>query len=117
MAIQTGDETLYYPDAKTDLNAGDRLLAVGDWDELMMNQGMIKGAYHHWVTLAQDSTLLGMKIADLHNQYNLLVQAVRRQGKLDYKVDPGMELHHGDCLLLQGERNFTLEVAKLAINQ
>jgi uncharacterized protein with PhoU and TrkA domain len=66
------------------------------------------------VTLSENSQLLGMQIADLQRQYNLRVQAIRRHGKLDYKVDSAMELELGDCILLQGEQASTDEVAKLA---
>lgn len=122
MAIQKGDEIMYYPPAKTVFHPRDRLLVVGERDELaafqvlMQNQGMIRGGYHHWVTLAKNSTLVGMKLAEFHRRYNVQVQAVRRKGKLDYAVEPAMKLQPEDSLLLRGERDSTLKVAQLAAN-
>ncbi|MUG96629.1 sodium:calcium exchanger [Scytonema sp. UIC 10036] len=42
MAIQKGDEILHYPSAKTVLQVGDRLLAVGEPDELAAFQVLIQ---------------------------------------------------------------------------
>jgi CPA2 family monovalent cation:H+ antiporter-2 len=120
MAINQSDETQYYPPAKTVLSAKDRLLAVGERKELSAFKDLVRGGCiigegsHQWVTLSENSQLLGMQIADLQRQYNLRVQAIRRHGKLDYKVDSAMELELGDCILLQGEQASTDEVAKLA---
>jgi monovalent cation:H+ antiporter-2, CPA2 family len=120
MGIQKGDEIQYYPPAKTILTVKDRLLAVGERKELAAFKDLALGrctigeGSHHWVTLSENSQLLGMQIADLQHQYNVRVQAIRRHGKLDYKVDGAMELELGDCILLQGEPASTEEVVKLA---
>jgi monovalent cation:H+ antiporter-2, CPA2 family len=120
MAIQTGDETLYYPTAKTILKGHDRLLAAGKRDELAAFRDLALGrctigeGYHHWVTVTENSTLVGKTLADLHLEYQVMVQAIRRHGKLDYGVNGEMKLQPGDCLLLQGESDRTSQVEKLA---
>ncbi|NEP37652.1 TrkA C-terminal domain-containing protein, partial [Moorena sp. SIO3B2] len=57
----------------------------------------------HWVTLVENSSLVGMKPIDLQHQYNVMVQALRRQGKLYNPVDEAGVLQVGDCVLLSGE--------------
>jgi CPA2 family monovalent cation:H+ antiporter-2 len=120
MAVRKGNTTLEYPSGKTILNANDRLLIVGKQEELaafqdfMMGRKTVEASYSHWVTLAEQSTLLGMKLADLCHQYEVQVQAVRRQGKLDYTADSEMVLQPGDCLLLQGERDRIQSLEQLA---
>jgi CPA2 family monovalent cation:H+ antiporter-2 len=120
MAVRKGDTTLEYPSGKTTLNAHDRLLLVGKREELaafqdfMMGRKTVEASYSHWVTLAEQSTLVGMKLADLCHQYEVQVQAIRRQGKLDYTADSEMVLQPGDCLLLQGERDRIQSLEQLA---
>ncbi len=122
MAIDQADETLYYPPAKTVLTAKDRLLAVGERKELAAFKDLVQGGctigegYHQWVTLSENSQLLGMPIADLQSQYNLRAQAIRRHGKYDYKVDGAVVLEIGDCILLQGEPPSIEAVVKLVKN-
>ena len=116
MAIQQGNETLYYPPANTVLSAKNRLLAVGEKEELAAFRDLARGrgtigeGYYQWVTVGE-SQLVGMQIAELQQKYNLRVQAVRRHGKLDYGVKGAIALQSGDCILLQGDR---AAVAKLA---
>jgi monovalent cation:H+ antiporter-2, CPA2 family len=120
MSIQRGDRTLNYPPAKTVLNAQDRLLAVGDKEEIAAFKDLLFGrckigkGYHNWATLAEKSILVGRKISDLESEYNVKVQAIRRHGKLDYTVDRAMKLAPGDCLLLEGEVAIAQKVEKLA---
>ncbi|MDJ0737315.1 MAG: cation:proton antiporter [Nostocaceae cyanobacterium] len=123
MAITKDGETIYYPTPQTILSSQDRLLAVGESEELaafhtlMKGRGMTRGGYHHWVTVVEDSTLLGKNLADLQLQYDVMVQAVRRQGKLDYGIEQTRKLEPEDCILLQGESDRVLSVAKLAENR
>ncbi|MEB3179327.1 MAG: cation:proton antiporter [Nostocaceae cyanobacterium] len=121
MAIEKSDETLYYPTAQTILNARDRLLAVGEKPEVGALRALILGkcvinGFHQWVIVAEDSTLVGMRIEELQRAYSVRVQAVRRHGKLDYAVDNAMKLESGDCLLLEGEQERAEVVEKLAVN-
>ncbi|HAX88814.1 MAG TPA: sodium:calcium exchanger [Cyanobacteria bacterium UBA11370] len=121
MAIQQKDETLYYPKGRTVLKAGDRLLVVGEREELtafrdvIMGRCMIGKGYNHWVTLAADSTLVGIKPIDIQRQYNVVIQAVRRHGKLYNSVDEIRELQPTDYLLLSGERDRVEQVTQLAV--
>ncbi|HBB31799.1 MAG TPA: sodium:calcium exchanger [Cyanobacteria bacterium UBA9273] len=120
MAMQKADQTLYYPKGKTILNSGDRLLAVGEREELAAFRDLIVGrctfgqGYSQWVTLAENSMLVGIKPTDIQRQYNLVVQAIRRQGKLYNGVDDTMELQPKDYLLLRGESDRLEQFAKLA---
>ncbi|MDJ0617877.1 MAG: cation:proton antiporter [Calothrix sp. MO_192.B10] len=119
MAIQHGNDVLYYPTPQTMLNSQDCLLAVGEPDELaafhtlMMGRGTIAGGYHHWVTVAANSSFIGKTVGDLDIEYGINVQALRRQGKLKYGIDATMPLEPEDCILLQGESDRILSVAKL----
>ncbi|MDJ0675922.1 MAG: cation:proton antiporter [Calothrix sp. MO_167.B42] len=119
MAIQQNNDVLYYPTPETMLHSQDCLLAVGKTEELaafqtlMMGRGTISGGYHHWVTVVKDSPLIGKTAGDLHAEYHAMVQALRRQGKLKFGIDTAMTLQPEDCILLQGESDRILEVAKL----
>ena len=121
MAIQHNNDVLYYPTPQTMLHSQDCLLAVGEAEELdafrilMMGRGTISGGYHHWVTVAENSPLIGKTVGDLHTEYQAMVQALRRQGKLKFGIDSAMPLQPEDCILLQGESDRILEVAKLLI--
>jgi CPA2 family monovalent cation:H+ antiporter-2 len=121
MAIQKGDDTHYYPNGKTGLNVKDKLLVMGENEELSAFRDLMRGRAlvgqgdRHWVTLADESPLLETTPAQLEHQYEVEVRAVRRHGKLDYSVNREMLLQPGDCLLLQGERDRANAVAKLAV--
>ncbi|WP_088240234.1 cation:proton antiporter [Calothrix rhizosoleniae] len=122
MAIQHNNDVLYYPTPQTRLHSQDCLLAVGEAEEmvafhsLMMGRGTISGGYHHWVTVGENSPLIGKTVGDLHTEYQAIVQALRRQGKLKFGIDRAMALQPEDCILLQGESDRILEVAKLLID-
>jgi monovalent cation:H+ antiporter-2, CPA2 family len=122
MAINKGSQKQYYPQADTVLSTNDRLLAVGEPEEisafraLVLGRGGIGKGYHHWVSVADDSSLVGIKLSDLHDKYEVKVLAVRRHGKLDNQVRADMKLEPGDSLLLEGERNLAEQVEKLAKN-
>ncbi len=119
MAIQHNNDVLYYPTPQTRLHSQDCLLAVGEAEEidafhsLMMGRGTISGGYHHWVTVGENSSLIGKTVGDLHTEYQAMVQALRRQGKLKFGIDSAMILQPEDRILLQGESDRILEVAKL----
>lgn len=121
MAIQQGNETLYYPKGQTVLRGGDRLLVVGEREELAAFRDVVIGrcligkGYNYWVTLGEDSMLVGIKPHQIQRQYNVEIQAVRRHGKLYSSLDEIRELQPTDYLLLSGERDRVEEVAQLAV--
>ncbi|NEN94944.1 MAG: sodium:calcium exchanger [Moorea sp. SIO3I7] len=109
LTIQQGNDIVHYPQGKMTLRSGDRLLVVGEPEELaafrdwIESRSFLSEGSKHWVTLVENSSLVGMKPMDLQNQYNVIVQALRRQGKLYNPVDEAGVLQVGDCVLLSGE--------------
>ncbi|MBE9041435.1 sodium:calcium exchanger, partial [Oscillatoriales cyanobacterium LEGE 11467] len=120
MAIQQGDDVNYYPKGQTTLRSGDKLLVVGERPEVAAFYDLMKGradfrqGYNRWVTLAEESTLVGLKATELQQQYDVVVQSIRRHGKLYRSVDDAMALQPEDCILLRGEVDRATKVAKLA---
>jgi CPA2 family monovalent cation:H+ antiporter-2 len=113
MAIQrdSGDE-VDYPDGKTQLQPGDRLLVVGEPDELAAFDGLAKGeaavptenASCQWLLVPENSPTVGKTLAELHirRQFGVLVQAIRREGKFIGFPDGKSDIQVGDRLLLCG---------------
>lgn len=113
MAIkrQQGAE-LDYPNGQTALEEGDRLLVVGEPEELSSFDLLAKGevavpqdnASCQWLRLPAASPWVGKKLSELNlnSQYDVQVQALRREGKFIRFPDGNAELHEGDCLLLCG---------------
>jgi CPA2 family monovalent cation:H+ antiporter-2 len=105
-------EEIDYPDAQTELKAGDRLLVVGEADELGAFSELAKGeaaiptenASCQWLLLPNDSPFIGKTLAELHirRQFGVLVQAIRREGKFIRFPNGGSDLQAGDRLLLCG---------------
>jgi monovalent cation:H+ antiporter-2, CPA2 family len=120
MAITQGSSTIYYPNAQTILNSGDKLLAIGNPQEvaalqsLILGKCVLDGKSHYWVTLTENSPLLGMKPSDVQQQYEVAIQALRRNGKLYSNVDRAMKLQLEDCILLRGQPDRAEQVKKLA---
>ncbi|MGC9504149.1 cation:proton antiporter [Baaleninema sp.] len=120
MAIEQGNDTLFYPKGQTTLRTGDRLLVVGKPEEVLAfyevleGRRSIDGGYNHWVTLTDTSPLVGMTPNGIYNDYQTQVKAVRRHGKL-YSVDDDIELESGDCCLLSGDPERAEYVAELAM--
>lgn len=113
MAIRrAGGEEVDYPDGKTVLESGDRLLLVGETDELTAFDELAKGAAAvptenascQWLLVPEDSPVVGKTLADLHirRQFGVLVQAIRREGKFISYPDGKSELQAGDRLLMCG---------------
>ncbi|QZZ19761.1 cation:proton antiporter [Leptothermofonsia sichuanensis E412] len=113
MAIQRASgEEVDYPDAKTVLEDGDRLLLIGASDELTAFDELAKGeaavptenASCQWLLVPDDSPVVGKTLAELHirRQFGVLVQAIRREGKFISYPDGKSELQAGDRLLLCG---------------
>lgn len=113
MAIQRADGgEVDYPDAKTLLQVGDRLLVVGESKELAAFQELAKGeaavptenASCQWLFVPDDSPVIGKTLSELHirRQFGVLVQAIRREGKFIGFPDGNSDLQAGDRLLLCG---------------
>jgi CPA2 family monovalent cation:H+ antiporter-2 len=113
MAIQrsTGEE-MDYPDAKTILQKGDRLLIVGQPEELAALDDLAKGkaaiptenASCQWLLVPDHSHVVGKTLSELHirRQFGVLIQAIRREGKFINFPDGNSDLQAGDRLLLCG---------------
>lgn len=113
MAIQrTTGEEIDYPDGKTVLETGDRLLVVGEPDELTAFDELAKGAAAvptenascQWLLVPDNSPVVGKTLAELHirRQFGVLVQAIRRESKFISFPDGKSDLQAGDRLLLCG---------------
>jgi monovalent cation:H+ antiporter-2, CPA2 family len=113
MAIRReGGEEIDYPPAQTKLEQGDRLLVVGSDDELAALDEFAKGqaavpgenSACQWVTISADSPVVGKTLADLdiRNQYGVMVQAIRRDGKFIRFPDVSKDLQVRDQVLLCG---------------
>ncbi|MDX2240756.1 MAG: cation:proton antiporter [Leptolyngbyaceae cyanobacterium bins.302] len=113
MAIQrAGGEEVDYPDAQTALQEGDRLLIVGQPEELAAFDELAKGkaavptenASCQWLLVPEDSPVVGKTLAELHirRQFGVLIQAIRREGKFIGFPDGKSDLQVGDRLLLCG---------------
>ncbi len=113
MAIQReGGEEVDYPDAKTMLQPGDRLLVVGEpeelaaFDELANGKVMVptENASCQWLLLPETSPVVGKTLAEVHirRQFGVLVQAIRREGRFIGFPDGNSDLQVGDRLLLCG---------------
>lgn len=113
MAIRrsTGEE-MDYPDAKTLLQEGDRLLIVGQPEELAALDDLAKGkaaiptenASCQWLLVPDSSHVVGKTLSELHirRQFGVLIQAIRREGKFINFPDGNSDLQAGDRLLLCG---------------
>jgi len=107
-------EEIDYPDAGVSLEEGDRLLAVGEPDELSAFKKLAKGEMDNpatsspcqWVLIPEESPVHGKTLSQLHwrRQYGIQVQAIRREGKFIPFPDGNAEIREQDHLLLCGGR-------------
>ncbi|HEY9597281.1 MAG TPA: NAD-binding protein, partial [Cyanophyceae cyanobacterium] len=105
-------EELAYPGANSKLKQGDRLLAVGEPDELAAFNELAKGEVAipgvstpcQWLLVTDKSPAIGKTLRELHlrRQYGVQVQAIRREGKFLGAPDGDAEVRAGDHLLLCG---------------
>ena len=113
MAIRReGGEEIDYPPVQTKLEEGDRLLVVGSDDELAALDEFAKGqaavpgenSACQWVTISTDSPAAEKTLADLdvRNNYGVMVQAMRRDGKFIRLPDANKDLQVWDQVLLCG---------------
>ncbi len=113
MAVRrAGGEELDYPDGDVELVQGDRLLIVGETNELAAFDELAKGeaavptdnASCQWIQVPEASPAHGKTLAELHirRQFGVLVQAIRREGKYIGFPDGNSDIQVGDRLLLCG---------------
>ncbi|MGQ4646724.1 cation:proton antiporter domain-containing protein [Lyngbya aestuarii] len=105
-------EEINYPDADFELQTGDRLLAVGEPEELAAFDKLAKGEVAiplastpcQWLVVPEGSPAEGKTLSHLHLRRNhgVQVQAIRREGKFISFPDGRAELRAGDHLLLCG---------------
>ncbi|ACK71370.1 sodium/hydrogen exchanger [Gloeothece citriformis PCC 7424] len=113
MAIKrSSGEQMDYPDHKTVINEGDNLLLVGEPDELAGFEDLAKGdvaiptenASCLWLLVTKNSPVAGKTLAELSfkQQFGILIQAIRREGKYIRFPDESWDIQGGDHLLLCG---------------
>ena len=113
MAIRrTNGEEIDYPNGKTQLEEGDKLLIVGEdgefaaLDEFAQGQATIPGVNRacQWVAVGSDCPLLGKTLNHLGFQedFGVQIQAMRRDGKFIKLPEGNIDLQMRDQLLLCG---------------
>ncbi|HEY9851274.1 MAG TPA: cation:proton antiporter [Leptolyngbyaceae cyanobacterium] len=113
MAIRrSGGEEVDYPSNATTLEEGDRLLVIGEADELAAFDALAKGevavpnqnAACQWMVVPESSDFVGKTLAelDIRRQYGISVQAIRRDGKFVRFPGGETQIHPGDRLLTCG---------------
>ncbi|HEY9795541.1 MAG TPA: cation:proton antiporter [Leptolyngbyaceae cyanobacterium] len=113
MAIRRAQgEEIDYPDDRVKLQEGDRLLAVGEPDELAAFNELAKGEMAipggsgpcQWLLVPEQSPAHEKTLSQLHwrRQYGIQVQAIRREGKFIRFPDGSTEVRTGDHILLCG---------------
>ncbi|MGA9379518.1 MAG: cation:proton antiporter [Phormidium sp.] len=113
MAIRRmSGEEVDYPDVSTTIEEGDRLLVVGQSEELAALDELAKGKAAvpvgstpcQWILIPENSPFVGKSLAhlDIQRQYGIKAISIRREGK--FIRDPGedIELQVGDRILLCG---------------
>ncbi|MBV8888027.1 MAG: cation:proton antiporter [Chroococcidiopsidaceae cyanobacterium CP_BM_RX_35] len=121
MAIRrAGGQEVDYPKPQTILEAGDRLLIVGEADEMVAFDELAKGEAAvreenmlcHWIMVPETSPVVGQTVSklELQRQCGMKVQAVRRDGKFLRFPDSGIGLQARDQLLLCGSYQSTLQL-------
>lgn len=120
MAIRRRDSVRYYPSATTQLQVEDTVLVVGKPEEVAAFHDLTSGrrpigqGNNRWVTLSGESPLVGRQRRDLESEYDVIVQALRRHGKLYRQVEESVNFLAEDCLLLSGDRDRLEGVKNLA---
>ena len=126
MAIKRANgQKVDYPNAKTVLEKGDRLLLVGEAEELAAFEELAEGeanipeanAACHWLMVAADSPAIGRTLGDLdiRRRFGAQVQAIRRDGKFIRFPDGSMDLQVGDRLLSCGGYSAMTQLQKLLV--
>jgi len=113
MAIERPDgEKIDYPSGETILHGGDRLLVVGETNEIAAFRDLASGeaalpqeqASCQWLLVPPHSPAVGKTLAELHirRQFGVLIQAIRREGKFIRFPEGSSDIETGDRLLLCG---------------
>ncbi len=113
MAIKRADgEEIDYPNGETTIKLGDKLLIVGEpeelaaFDELAKGEAAVPGlnASCQWLIVPEYSPVNGKMLRELHlrSQYGIQVQAIRRDAKFIGFPDGDTQVLIGDRLLLCG---------------
>jgi CPA2 family monovalent cation:H+ antiporter-2 len=110
--IRASGEEIDYPNAGTILHGDDRLLVVGDSEELAAFEQLAKGEVAvptghsscQWLTVPDSCLAAGKTLSelDLGRLYGVQVQAIRREGKFIRFPQGDASLLAGDCLLICG---------------
>jgi monovalent cation:H+ antiporter-2, CPA2 family len=113
MAIRRSNgKEIDYPDGKTQLEEGDKLLVVGADGEIAALNEFAQGKVAvpgdnracQWVTISQNCPVLGKTIADLdiHQKFCVEIQSMRREGRFIRLPGNNTDLQNHDQLLLCG---------------
>jgi CPA2 family monovalent cation:H+ antiporter-2 len=113
MAIRRSNgKEIDYPDGKTKLEAGDKLLIVGANGEIAALNEFAQGKVAvpgdnracQWVTISQNCPVIGKTIADLgiHQKFCVEIQSMRREGRFIRLPGDHTDLQNHDQLLLCG---------------
>ncbi|WP_088890141.1 cation:proton antiporter [Leptolyngbya ohadii] len=115
-------EEIDYPEPQTIIEEGDRLLVVGEPNELVALAELARGeaaipaenASCQWLLVPDDSPVAGKTLADVHirKQFGVLVQAIRREGKFINFPHGESDLQAGDRLLLCGKFHALTEASR-----
>ncbi len=123
MAIRRTDgEEIDYPQAKTKLATGDRLLVVGSDKELAALAEFAQGqaampaenSACQWLTIDDNCAVMGKELSDLNlvQEYGVRVQVIRRDGKFIRLPDRNTKLQVNDQLLLCGSLSSLSQLEK-----
>jgi CPA2 family monovalent cation:H+ antiporter-2 len=128
MAIRRANgEEIDYPDQQTKLEVGDRLLVVGESEELAalaeLAQGKVavpgENSACQWITIDAHAPIVGKTIADLtlNLESDVQIQSIRRDGKFIRSPDSSMDLRVNDQVLLCGSVKGLSQLQPLFISQ
>jgi monovalent cation:H+ antiporter-2, CPA2 family len=126
MAIRrAGGAEIDYPDRETTLEQGDRLLIVGEADEVAAFDELAKGeaavpaanSSCQWIQVSEGSLMIGKTLEelDLTKQPGVRVQAIRRDGKFLRSPEEQAEIQVGDRLLLCGGFHSLMQVRQTIV--
>ncbi|MEA5570272.1 cation:proton antiporter [Calothrix sp. UHCC 0171] len=124
MAIQrVSGKEIDYPDAKTTLEAGDKLLIVGEdgefaaLDEFAQGKAAIprENSACQWINLGNNCPVVGQTIADLEliEDFGVQVQAMRRDGRFMKLPEKNTLLQVRDQLLFCGTLSALRQLERL----
>jgi monovalent cation:H+ antiporter-2, CPA2 family len=111
-----------YPDSEAILEEGDRVLLVGEPEEMNTFECLAKGEVTlpegstacQWLRLPLHSSVVGQKLSeiDLRRRYGVQIHAIRRDGKFIRWPHGDIDLQGGDRLLLCGNVEELSEVCQ-----